>query len=942
MADIHDEFDNEPDLSADIHSEFDAEPDTAAPTYKDLYRKYLLNNNDLSKFTPEERKQYEELSKQEARENSAALGAGLQRGAFFPVQVASSLIPGDHKLTVEQAQAPVERAIANLLGDEKTKELYAQRSNEDLAAANAQRSDEAMAKAPSAAMLGEVAGALPINIAGGAAIGGAAKAAQAGALLEGASPLAARAVQAGVNTAGYGTMGELQGIGQSNAPTLQERAIEALPTAGKAALMGAAIEGAGLASSAPGQAAIAKGAEAIKPGLGKAAATAAKYGTAIPAGAIALPIATGNIDPRNPKTWERAGEGGIIALLAAKYGPGFFKDTELGRSLKKQYEYGQKGESLRSAADYERVAGQAENLAQQTSKGMLDLEQKVSVPAVNRIKVAYDDALEQTGQKLGMKGQELSNFIEKGRRDAGTALEQAYLKAEQEGRMVDVGEVVTGMKDQLQKALGSGLVSNPTDKQTVANLIESLNDRLIKKGIPVKLDTTSIVDASGQPMLQSAKISGKNVPLSQLPTQVPQGQVAPKAASMETTTFSPGSPEAMSQQTLKQSQMITPEQPRGPLTVPEARELKGVFQELAFRDPSVPSAIKPIVAQGYNQMGDIIAPVVEESAGPGSITANNQKYTAVKQIGDIVGEPIPDRITGQSMPPQKLTSLIEKMGTTIKSGDKNKIAQIFSNLKVIDPVKTEEFYSTLMEITKRQEALTSGMGKAPLTQAETLRQQGFATPEVNQAGQQLKEMESLKKNLGMPNEKVLNAAGEAQPSAETRQFIENLGDRSKPALSADAEATLSLLEKYNPEMAKQLRSQGYDVAEKMRLAGDTKESATFLAQPLKYARKNLGATANKLGEVQTQAKSIAQPFINNLKTIVETNAQRLGKFAAPLQDASKRGAAALTAMHYTLYQNNPEYRQQMDDIQKEFENEPASTEPGKQPLLVTPRPGYNQ
>lgn len=855
------------------------------------------NFDDYWKLTPAQKAQFDDLSRKDQRENAAGLGQGLAHGAFSPIKLASKLIPGEHTVELEDVQAPVERTIANLIGDDATKKLYEGKTDEALAAANKEQNDADMTKAPVISAVGEAVGALPANIAAGSALGGLATRVGLGATAAGATPLVARVAQGATNAAGFGALGEAQGIEQSNAPTLQERATEALPTAAKGALLGTALEAGGVAASKPGQ-------QALVRTLGPTAATAAKYGTGAAAGAVALPLATGVNPLTNPG---RAAEGGIMGLLATKFGPKFFDDTELGRTLKKQYEYGKQGESLRSAADLERVSGQAEKLAGETSQGIMKLDEQVSQPAMAKIQSAYQDALQETGTKLGLKTQELSDFIQDQGQKAGTALDELYKQKAAEGATVDVKDVVNGMKEQLEKAVASGAVVGSANKEIVQDIVNSLNDRLVQKGIPIKLDKTSILDSTGNPIIQSAKISGKSVPLSQLP-QVPQGVSAPVSASSETSVLGPGSENPMTQQTLKESQTITPEQPKGPLSIPEARELKGTLSQLAYNDPSIPPAVRPIVAQGYRDLNDTFAPLFQEG-DQNALLANNKKYTAFKQIGDIVGEPIPDRITKESMPPEKMTRIIQKIGNAVKEGDKAKFQQIFDNLKVIDPAKAEQFQNTLTQISEQQAALAKGVNQAPAQQLQTLGQQGLATPELEQAGKQIQDVESLKSSVGGPNNDL-----PGQPSAETRQFVNNLHETSGSGKGADNKAILDILRRYNPELASKLETEGTDIAQRLGLvSSNTAESLTGMKRPIQYALKKAGQGANLAGEV-VQTKGV--PFANNFSQILSGNIQQLGEFAAPLQDASKRGAAALSAMHFSLYQNNPDYRKKIDALQE--------------------------
>ncbi len=59
--------------------------------------------------------------------------------------------------------------------------------------------------------------------------------------------------------------------------------------------------------------------------------------------------------------------------------------------------------------------------------------------------------------------------------------------------------------------------------------------------------------------------------------------------------------------------------------------------------------------------------------------------------------------------------------------------------------------------------------------------------------------------------------------------------------------------------------------------------------------------------------------LDKLGDIVKNKAQFLGKFQGVLQNASQRGGNALGATHYMLYQQNPEYREQLKALEEQEE-----------------------
>jgi hypothetical protein len=185
-------------------------------------------------------------------EQKASFATGLGKGAFLPVEIVNKILPGERDPSLRHTLiARVEKLLGENLGDEKSKEYYRSLSEEDLKKKNLEQEEATRAKAPIAGAVGEFAGSLPATIAAGAGIGAAGRsvsgiaAAQKAAQAAGAIPLVStgmKVAQAATNVAGAGALGEGLGIEKSNAPTLAERAQEAIPTAGLTAGIGAAAE----------------------------------------------------------------------------------------------------------------------------------------------------------------------------------------------------------------------------------------------------------------------------------------------------------------------------------------------------------------------------------------------------------------------------------------------------------------------------------------------------------------------------------------------------------------------------------------------------------------------------------------------------------------------------------------------------------------------------
>lgn len=225
-------------------------------TFEEM-RKLMPMGYDFDKFSklaPEDQKKYMDLVKSDAQENAAGLGEGLSKGAFSPVELINKLQPGAAIPNLrERAISAVERGIANTVGDQPTQDLYNQIPQEELVKRNVEQSNAVQQAAPVATALGEVAGTLPVSMVVGGAGSAASKAAQLGKLGTGL-----------VNTATGGLMGESQGIINSQAPTLEARVKDALPSAAFGAIIPAALESGSAALSTEGSAAIAQKAKDLR------------------------------------------------------------------------------------------------------------------------------------------------------------------------------------------------------------------------------------------------------------------------------------------------------------------------------------------------------------------------------------------------------------------------------------------------------------------------------------------------------------------------------------------------------------------------------------------------------------------------------------------------------------------------------------------------------
>lgn len=217
MADIHDDFENEQDLSKSFENETGAEKSD-----KDLLEA-RRGFDSFSKLSPKEHERLHDLIKKQDSDIAEGLGRGAAKGATLGFQ--------------EKLSAPVERAFAKVFGDEGTQAIYADKSDKDLEDSYKEQNAKAAANAPASYMLGQVAGSTPLAAVTGAAGNSLGNGIQG---LTGLGNIASQT--AGQATAGA-ALGATQGLGNSEgslsgSPEERDQAISDMQ---KGAIIGGAV-----------------------------------------------------------------------------------------------------------------------------------------------------------------------------------------------------------------------------------------------------------------------------------------------------------------------------------------------------------------------------------------------------------------------------------------------------------------------------------------------------------------------------------------------------------------------------------------------------------------------------------------------------------------------------------------------------------------------------
>lgn len=236
MANEHDDIGFVED-SPESHSDLGFIPDKER-SGEELLQAARNDPKVVDTFTPEEQQEYKKAFDQHGEDFRSGIMSGLPKAVG---------------LKQEEVSPIIERGIANLIGDEQTQELYKNTSDEQLKQAYIDAHKQAVKRSPADFSAGEFIGSMIPSLAIGGAGGAVANAANLG--------------RAGTVAANIGTgalAGELQGIGQSQADTLGERAVEALPLAALGAGGSALFEGAAALATPEGKALASKAADKIK------------------------------------------------------------------------------------------------------------------------------------------------------------------------------------------------------------------------------------------------------------------------------------------------------------------------------------------------------------------------------------------------------------------------------------------------------------------------------------------------------------------------------------------------------------------------------------------------------------------------------------------------------------------------------------------------------
>lgn len=838
----------------------------------------------------------------------------------------------------------LERFYAKLFGDDQTKQLYNNLSNDDLKKTYVEQNQAAMQAHPDAYVGGQVLGSLPAALATGGAASEAAGAAGLGkvgtALLNGAGQAATQ-----------GTLGAVQGY---NANPLASDA-DRLANAEKVGGTSAALAGP-LAAAAP-----------FVPTLARTAGTAA------------LGAGIGSV----------FGHPGIGAAVGA--GAGYI--PAIGEDLMGEngfLGYGTKGVKLGTNADNTRIESGISDLAGKVSNSIGNLDQKVTGPAIEQIQNTYQGALESLTKDLNATPEQAAQIVQSGQSSAINKLESLMQAAQEQGKTVSTGNVIQALTEQLKQDISSsGTVIGDVDRKTVENAVQNLNGYLTKKGMPINIKSSTILNSEGKPFLSNLQVSGKNLTADEVKDLLnpetgqldaakiqalggPNAQVNPLSSSVKTTQMSGNNPESQlipntampppSQQIpmgeispeqletmtamqrvpgeepdtsarpmftqIDAKQQVVPQEPQsGEMSVPEAQNLKRLLGKMGYDSSSIPDEVKGSFINANQDLNKIITNAFQpsEEGAVNPYADVNAKLTAIHDLGKLVGVPTKLYSTGQQIPSATLQNIIKGVGTSLTDADNGKFQQVVKLLSVLDPEGAQSFQNNVKNFGGQLAELKAA-GSNPLEQQSALSNQGLNTPVTDEAALNIKKMNTIKNTAGGPSSDI-DDAGNSLPSDKTYDFIKSLNKLGKNSSTEAAESdpldnTIELLRKYDPDLVDTLETQGKDLARQSELQDTQGISGRSIWSRPYYALKGaIGTGVNRAGVAYNAAASnpVTSPFFKALPTMIKASAPILGKYGPALASAYQRGDSALTATNYTLMQSDPQYRMLNDQFNEKFQ-----------------------
>lgn len=674
--------------------------------------------------------------------------------------------------------------------------------------------------------------------------------------------------------------------------------------------------------------------------------TLAKGALGAGTGAIGAEVLTGG--EATPEQLLTGAGLGVAATAAKNAGQHILENTEIGQNLAKKFTYGGEGVSLQSKKDYDRLANKNEEIAQKVANSTKDIETSVKAPAEEKIKNAFSQTLKDIGTQRDLKSQELTDFIANNLDNFGQKIGEMEQDAQERGKEIPLFDILSAAKSHFD-----GL--NPTTaagEKAQENLSQLFFENMYKEGDPLKIKTTKLLDASGNPISASTQVSGKGA-LASLP-EIDQAtgrvvglnpdSITPSGASVKVSNpalnAESGLPEELGgastgSQSQVQTQNYTPLNPIQSTDVQSAKKLLQATGEAAG-NPDNKGAVQAAAGQAYGQLKQ----AVNTAMGDNYVDAK-AKYSALKNVLEAAGVKniSEDSITKKNVTPDQFQKVFSKLKSAFQDRDFKTYNEMFDNLAIVAPDQASAWKQGIESLAQQEGSISAAKNQGALEQAAILQKLGLGPDLAPQVGQ-VNDINGILNTAGsLDASQPLNSQGSLLPSQTTRNFVSDIGNTERTApfgRAQDVQNTINAIGKYDQPTASLLNTEGAANADQMRALNkyNIKGHGGLWSAVAGTGAKVSGDVANTAGLLKNAAGNAIDTGINTavnagrkaigiginpdrltmISDLLRTKPEVFGQYADQLQRAAARGPAALSATNFILSQQHPEFRRKIEGI----------------------------
>lgn len=547
------------------------------------------------------------------------------------------------------------------------------------------------------------------------------------------------------------------------------------------------------------------------------------------------------------------------------------------------------------------------NVARQVESTVDDVIGK-NTAKINQI---YTQQLDDVINKKGDIPVEFGNFLNKIKNEAGERIGELRRNATAQGLTVKVDDVT----DEFLKTVDDNFKllpeaqKDPLEK-TLKAIRQAVQDVGENKEIKGRIQTA--LNSEGDEISRTIQASSKNVNLEEIPPEtlediVSKGQKT--GQKLRVTTDDEGRlviDKIVDDFKVEQAgpinyKQLTPEELSNMISGKKTAVLQTALAR--NQDPVIQGAL-----MDYRRaLGNLENQLIED------IGKEKEVFSAIKTLLDDVGESGISQYADDTIPTSKVNKLIRDISNVFERGNMREVRARLAPIEKIKPGFTDDFIGNIQEVTRLERQLRAA-GDDPLVQAEALLTKGqdeVTERALREAQTEVQRGQTIQRELGELSEDVIQT-GEQLPGDKIRRFLRNLtSEATKTGEARRAQNAAELLNIYNPELAKNLRTDGKLMGEiskfidTINAQGDSSLSA--ISNVLGAIGSRFGRGANFLGYMTNKLneKILENPVIKNI-------------FETQLLTAAERGPQALSSTIYILNQRNKDFRDFYNEMQSEF------------------------